>query len=366
MHIFKQTIRRMFLKFGLEVSYSKGESKLTGVLRTSSKAHPRLFSSKFQISDVETAFSLVRKKWANHNIVLLIDREIESLSKPFSMVRCDQRPVDEIHKYDIRKTIFVYACDSDSTGLPFVKELVDRKGVFYPLQVYTPSSYANVDDMARNTIESQFLEQTEAGFCKFDFGPGDSLNLIQAISATLNVPGDYLEIGCYRGSSACVALAYMKESRVRRRCFFLDVFEGFTYQAAKDSADAMWEGTHATEGLEIVNQRIQVHCDPEAGLTADVVKANIIEDELPAQMGEVALANIDVDLYEAVFAALIKVAPKMAVGGVIVVEDPGHTPALIGSRLALSEFLKTQVASSFTSIYLESGQTFLIRVLKHQ
>ena len=366
MHIFKQAIRRIFLKFGLEVSRSKGESKLTVALTTSNKTHPRLFSSKFQIADVETAFSLVREKWANHSVVLLIDREMESPSKPFSIVRCDQCSVNEIHKYDIRTTVFVYACDSDSTGLPFVRELVDRKGVFFPIQVYTPSSYANVEDMARKVIESQFLEQTKAGFCKFDFGPGDSINLIQAISATLNVTGDYIEIGCYRGSSACVALAYMKESRIKRSCFFLDVFDGFTYQAAKDSADAMWEGTHVTEGLEIVNHRIQTHCDPEAGLTANVIKANIIEDELPAQISEVAVANIDVDLYEAVFVALVKVAPKMAVGGIIVVEDPGHTPALIGSRLALSEFMKTQVASSFTSIYLESGQTFLIRVLKHQ
>ncbi len=73
--------------------------------------------------------------------------------------------------------------------------------------------------------------------------------------------------------------------------------------------------------------------------------------------------NIDVDLYEAVKAAkLTNVATRMVVGGIIIVEDPGHTPALIGSRLALHEFLDSLIAASFMHIYLESGQTFRIKV----
>jgi len=354
----------MFLMFGVEVRRSRDGYWEVGKLPISTNEKSKLFVSKFQDSDVDCAFSLAREKWPNLNIVLLIDREIAPQFAPYSVIRCDEKPAQEIHKYDARKYIFIYACDSDSIGLPFIKEVVARQGTFFPIQVYTPSSYANVNDMAMKVVESEFETQVKAGFCKFDFGPGDSLNLIQAISVTSNVAGNYVEVGCYRGSSACVALAYMKESHIKRSCFFLDVFEGFTYQAAKDSSDAMWEGTHATEGLNIVKKRIEPYCESVGGLTAEVIKSNIIVDELPDQIGDIALANIDVDLYEAVLAALVKIAPRMVVGGIMVVEDPGHTPALIGSRLALSEFMETPIASSFTAIYLESGQTFLIRVLK--
>jgi hypothetical protein len=45
----------------------------------------------------------------------------------------------------------------------------------------------------------------------------------------------------------------------------------------------------------------------------------------------------------------------------MIVEDPGHTPALVGSRLALEQFLESPAGAAFTSVYLESGQTFLIR-----
>jgi hypothetical protein len=157
-----------------------------------------------------------------------------------------------------------------------------------------------------------------------------------------------------------VALAYMRARGLRRHCYFLDVFDGFTYEAARDSADAMWSETHASQGLETVRRRICASAAPEQGLTAHVEKCNIITDALPDGTEAIVVANIDVDLYEAVRAALISVAPRMVAGGIVVVEDPGHTPALIGSRLALQEFLAMPIAKRFLPICLESGQTFLI------
>ena len=361
----KPAIRRIFAMLGVEVRRTARGSERDSRWSSPEITQDTLRASKIHISDVEHALSFAGNKFSAREIVLLADREIGVLSVSCQVIRCDQSDVQALFQCDVSSTVFVYACDSDSTGLPFIKEIIKRNGVFYPVQVYTPSSYANVDEVARKVVLSEFQRQTDAGFCKFDFGAGDSLNLIQAIAATVNVAGDYVEIGCYRGSSACVALAYMREIRLKRNCFFLDVFDGFTYQAAKDSADAMWAGTHETEGLDIVGKRILECCDPLSGLLAEVVKTNVIEDELPEQIADIALANIDVDLYEAVLAALVRIAPRMAVGGIVIVEDPGHTPALIGSRLAFDVFMQTPIASSFTAIYLESGQTFLVRLMKH-
>ena len=74
------------------------------------------------------------------------------------------------------------------------------------------------------------------------------------------------------------------------------------------------------------------------------------------------VANIDVDIYEAVLAGLQKVAPRMAPGGVMIVEDPGHTPLLIGAGVALNQFLKSPAAAGFLPVYMQSGQTFLINM----
>jgi hypothetical protein len=48
-------------------------------------------------------------------------------------------------------------------------------------------------------------------------------------------------------------------------------------------------------------------------------------------------------------------------GGILVVEDPGHTPLLIGARFALEKFLAEPVGAQFTPLAMQSGQTFLIR-----
>jgi hypothetical protein len=82
---------------------------------------------------------------------------------------------------------------------------------------------------------------------------------------------------------------------------------------------------------------------------------------IPGDFPAIAVAAIEVDLYEAVLAALVKVSPRMVPGGIIIVEDPGHTRQLVGARVALDEFLAGSAGSDFMPIYTESGRTFLIK-----
>jgi hypothetical protein len=331
-----------------------------GPFLSSTPNEAALFGRRFGWADVNATFLHMRERWPHHQIVLLSDLVPHAKTLPIATVHCGCEPVDALRKFAPQQTVFLYACDSDAIGLPYVRQIIDHGGTFFPVQVYTPARFSNIDELARCAIETEYARQTAEGFQKFDFGVGDSLNLIQAIAVTSHLGGAYVEVGCFRGSSACVALAYMRKRIIRRECFFLDVFDGFVYQAALESADAMWSGSHGTEGVDAVRQRIAASAAPAAGLNANVLKCNIIEQLLPEEIGDIVVANIDVDLYEAVLAALLKVAPRMVVGGIIVVEDPGHTPALIGSRLALQEFLALPAAAPFLSVYLESGQTFLI------
>ena len=78
-------------------------------------------------------------------------------------------------------------------------------------------------------------------------------------------------------------------------------------------------------------------------------------------MQKISFANIDVDMYEAVYAALVHVHKKLCVSGIIVVEDAGHTPWLIGAKIALEEFLELVGIDSYHSIQMESGQYILIK-----
>ena len=318
-----------------------------------------LFPPKFSKSDIEMALRRLERDHPRSDIWILTDGYVETPHGQIIDCHGDPGLIKTLPEEDL---LFLYACDTDDVGLPWIREIVKRGHRFFPIEAYKPSTYAHIRDLVRVTLESEFIAQKEEGFAKWDFGPGDFLNIAQAIDITSAVAGHYVEIGCYRGSSACAALRYMKARAIARKCWFFDTFDGFSYEAAHRSSDRSWDNTHATEGESIVRARISGHADAALGLEVEVRRCNIIDEDLPAEIEQIAVANIDVDLYEAVKSALLKVAHRIAPRGVLIVEDPGHTPALIGSRLALEEFLVTDLASRFIPVYMESGQTFLLRV----
>jgi hypothetical protein len=255
----------------------------------------------------------------------------------------------------------VYACSEHFNGGRFIETLIARNGRYIPAWTFGPALYTDQNRIAHAVLESEWELQNREGFAKWDAGPGDFCNLCQALEITRKIDGVFLELGCFRGSSGSVVMRYMKQAAIHRDAYFFDVFDGFAYESAVKSTDAVWAGTHATEGQAAVQARLKRHEQPEKGLRAIVMRHNIVEEEIPKEISEIAVANVDVDMYEAVLAALIKVTPRMAMGGIVVVEDPGHTPALVGARVALDQFMASEASAGFTPVYLESGQTFLIR-----
>ena len=319
----------------------------------------------FETRDYDQALLLrflnwIRETHPQKEIVVLTDR-----ARPDWNVRvfqCSRDNFPPISSEDFQKTIFYCIFDSDQLAMKIVGWIVDHQGVFYPPPLYSPpASYVNFHDDVRSMLVSEFAAQRREGFDKWDCGPGDMINLVQAINATASLPGCFVEIGVFRGSSARVALRHMSDQKIKRSCYFLDVFTGFDYREAQESPDRIWKNTHETEGIYAIKNRLMTYHDPDNGPSVQVLQHNIITDPLPEEIRSVALANIDVDMYEAVLAALTKVSTFIVKNGIIIAEDAGHTPALIGARLALQRFMDSEIGSLFLPIYMESGQTFLIR-----
>jgi hypothetical protein len=183
--------------------------------------------------------------------------------------------------------------------------------------------------------------------------------ICQAVELTRDVPGEFVEIGVFSGSSALTALTHMRNLNISRRCWLLDTYSGFTYPTAKESADLMWSGTHLMDPSKTI-ERIETLMEP-TGQEVHAVKAEICTDVLPTAIKQIALANIDVDLYEAVLAALSKLAPLMAHRSIMIVEDPTSLPGLYGAYLAMNEFLETKIGHDFIGVRTTT-QYFLIRV----
>jgi hypothetical protein len=260
-----------------------------------------------------------------------------------------------------KRPFVLYAVEHVQDGLELIEWLTHQGLKYRGVGGYDVGGYVHDDRVARETIERALLEQTFNGYEKF-WDPGshqDFVNLTQALYRTRRLSGDVVEVGCFRGSSGSVMLDYAANKNLPpRRFWFFDVFQGFDYDEALASSDVIWANSHATEGDAIVRQRLE----RKAGANQVVVKKlNIITDEIPADLGPIAVANIDVDLYEAVLAGLTRIAPLMQIGGIMICEDAGHTPALIGASLALEQFLDSDLGAGFTPVHMTSGQTFLIR-----
>jgi hypothetical protein len=306
------------------------------------------------------------QRWgATGRVAVLVDQDCDLSDLNVEVIDVRSRSPDTLA---LGFDCVFYAVDQDDLGAVFVRWMIEHRVKYIPIWRSTSARYVNKNRLARAVIEAEFDRQTAAGFAKFDAddsypGYGDAENICQALERTRSLPGAYVEVGCYRGSSGCVALHYMRESGIYRPTVFLDVFEGFTYEHARTSADRIWDGTHAVEeGIEAVAERLKAFEQAAFGRTVTVLKSNIITDELPPGTEAIAVANLDVDMAEAVYAGLVRLAPRIVAGGILIVEDPGHTPLLIGAVAALDIFLGGDAGRDFVPIYMRSGQYFLVRV----
>jgi hypothetical protein len=308
-----------------------------------------------------------------------LSKQIDSISKTKRKIKIliitdypefyQDTDINIVSVYDIneeflnnnKKTRFIYAVENNSVGLPVIRAIIRHGMTFYGGPSGAVGGYVYDNKMVRDIIEEEYELQETEGVSKFS-DPGtlqDYVNLCQAIESTKNIEGDIVEIGVYRGSSSSVILKYLERANIQKSVWLFDTFEGFCYQEAYDSVDQIWNSTHKSEGYADISTRLKSRAPGRKNLTID--KLNIISNDLPLEIKKIAMCNIDVDMFEAVESALNKVAPLMAVGGIMICEDAGHTPMLIGARLALENFLISTQGVKFTPVHVESGQVFLIK-----
>lgn len=258
--------------------------------------------------------------------------------------------------------LVVFIEEIAQTLLPTVGFCVDHQIRWVALGGHGTGGYRFDDPMVNFSLRESFHEQQQENFLKID-DPGtlgDFVNLCQALSIIQHLEGDIVECGCFNGSSGGIILDYYnRKGYSRRNFYFFDVFSGFDYDAAYTSTDTRWADSHQSAGYDVVRRRLERKCGINS---VTVKKQNIITDDFLDGIDKIAMANLDVDLYEAVDVGLRKLAPKIVKGGLLICEDAGHTPALIGARLALQRFMDSDLGRDFLPVFMESGQVFLIRL----
>ena len=191
---------------------------------------------------------------------------------------------------------------------------------------------------------------------------GETKEIVRLAREQLAVPGDFVEMGCYRGDTSLL-LAEVLQRGIRsrlemlvvekpveklvedlvenpvenseKRLWIYDSFEGLP---EKGEADKSVVGEEFRGGELVVTKREVKERFLRAGLKLPVIKKAWFSELTDADMPEeVAFAFLDGDFYESIGDSLRLVGPRMAQGGAIIVHDYNN-PALPGVAKAVDEW----------------------------
>lgn len=161
-----------------------------------------------------------------------------------------------------------------------------------------------------------------------------------------NIPGDFVECGACRGGSS-VLLAYVAKthSRIPRKVYACDTFEGMPEPGDSDLHKGM---TAAQCGFPAGSLRAPL----ETGLMEIARRAGVLDtivpvkglfrDTLPAlagKTGPVSLLHADGDWYESTMDIFSNLFEKVSAGGYVQIDDYGHWE---GCRKAVEDYQKAK------------------------
>ena len=194
----------------------------------------------------------------------------------------------------------------------------------------------------------------------------ETAKIIELASSCLELEGDYVEMGCYKGDTSLIladilfsgprpagpspraagansrtaALRNAQKREYSANKHHLYIYDSFEGLPEKGEQDESVLGASFKAGELGVTKREVKQRFLKAGLPVPVIKKawfkDLVESDLPEK---IAFAFLDGDFYESIRDSLKLVVPKMVRGGILVVHDYTN-PALPGVSKAVDEFTR--------------------------
>jgi O-methyltransferase len=163
---------------------------------------------------------------------------------------------------------------------------------------------------------------------------------------SLALPGDVWECGVYKGGTAAMMATMLREAGSPKALHLFDTFCGMPETDAK--RDLHRQGDFDDTSLAAVREFV-----PDA-----VFHVGFIPDTFAGLSDErIALAHVDLDLYQSVSDALAFIWPRLSTGGFVVFDDYGY-PSCPGARAAVDHFY---AKTSTVPLCLHTGQAIVFK-----
>jgi O-methyltransferase len=201
------------------------------------------------------------------------------------------------------------------TLLPFLYSRVLRDG----RTLYRPFYQPWIDDTE--------LQQIWTGAKAISTSQIQTFYFLGAFSKSVNhIPGDFVECGVYKGGSALLLGRIANEQGKSIHLF--DTFSGMPERT--EEHDSFEIGSFSDTSIDAVRDRLK------SLNNVTFHKGTLPQTLLDSNIALISFAHIDVDQYISTKACLQESRPRLANGGIVIVDDYGR-PGTPGARLAVAE-----------------------------
>lgn len=170
---------------------------------------------------------------------------------------------------------------------------------------------------------------------------GKFLNHLEIYKKILELPGDILEFGVYKGTSIVRLLSFrnLLENETSRKVFGFDIYGKFPDSLELESDRQFVQRFENAGGFGIRKKELEFHLKNKGFKNFELIEGDILKT-IPEFLAEnqsrkISLLHIDVDVYEPTKVILENLWDKVVKGGIIMLDDYGTVE---GETKAVDEF----------------------------
>jgi len=249
------------------------------------------------------------------------------------------------------------------------EQVIDRAARRLGLQVSRVSSAATRLPVEATARDAEVI----ASLRPFTMTSSERLwSLLNAVRYLENesVPGDFVECGVWRGGSVMAMAGELRNlGAIDRRIWLYDTFAGMTPPTVEDveagtgvTATTMLDTTEVGDGNNVwcVAGRADVEANVR-GTGYPFEKFTFVEGDVAQTLTHtvpetIALLRLDTDWYESTRIGLEVLYPRLAVGGVCILDDYGHWQ---GARKAVDDYFEDLGHRPYMHTIDYSGRVFI-------
>jgi O-methyltransferase len=163
---------------------------------------------------------------------------------------------------------------------------------------------------------------------------------LDALYHKRGVPGAVVEIGVATGGTTVMACRFLDKTGSQKSYVCVDTFSGFPAEQLETDYSLGLARVHrhyfranSPAAFTRTLRRSGIHKRVEV-VVGDI--STLSEDTLP---DEISVALVDVDLRDAIYAALERIYPRMARGGIILIDDCKKDTSWVGANVGYRDFV---------------------------